>query len=952
MRSIYTGNWFKCSVTLAFVLPFCIDGYAMTNCTVKGSLKHTESLTVICTKKGLRALPKDIPHDVRILDLSSNEMQRIKRRELERYRDLRHLNASKNQIQEVEDGAFKSVPALKELNLFSNRLTRLSKGVFRDLGNLTVLRLDGNIITTIEPSGLSLLTSLVILNLTGNHLHRIQAVQPLFTLSSVQELYMGRNEFSSFRSLEVSNTSTKLKVLDLSHNPLQFFQITTDVLPHLETLNLGFIKGSLKWDIKLKDSLRKVDELNLSGFGKRLKGTKSVLQSFYPSLTTLTLNHVGPKEVRQFINAACLIPPLRVLHLKFNNIVSLSKPMLQKCTGVTTLDLSHNSLKHFTRLAFRPMRSLTSLNLSHNKITNVPPALGKLTSLEFLDLSSNAISLLGRLEFANLTQLRILCLCENNIFILEYGVFNDLKHLEVLRLGGNKILSLAGIFEEGNLPKLRRLELQNNKLNMICRNELRGLVSLTHLLLRENQITKIEEGAFEGLRTLTHLDLQSNEISQPSLRPSVFFGLTQLRVLKLNNNYISYSCQKSLRDPPFLFLKSLQTLDISNQRHKMISELPSNFLEGLTSLQSFLANNNNLISLYPDIFINSSKLELLDISQNDLSSIAPEVFWPISKLRKLYVSRSDIRSVNFLVQANLTEICLLQMSKNKMSVINETVIRSLPKLTYLDMQGNAFSCDCGNAWFVNWAATNNDTQVVNAYTYKCNYPSKLRGKKLLHFDAESCNMDVGYFCFTSTMCLILLILLLSFFYQFLKLQVVYAYYLFLAFLYDSKLRRLQDSQGYLFDAFVSYSTHDELWVMKELLPQLEGEQRWKLCLHHRDFQAGKPIVDNIVDSIYRSRKTICVISRHYLRSNWCSKEVQVASFRLFDEKKDVLILVFLENIPDHQLSPYCRMRKLVKKHTYLSWPKLGQDTRVFWQKLKVALESGDSLNEGNAILSE
>ncbi|KAL7852623.1 hypothetical protein SRHO_G00184080 [Serrasalmus rhombeus] len=137
--------------------------------------------------------------------------------------------------------------------------------------------------------------------------------------------------------------------------------------------------------------------------------------------------------------------------------------------------------------------------------------------------------------------------------------------------------------------------------------------------------------------------------------------------------------------------------------------------------------------------------------------------------------------------------------------------------------------------------------------------------------------------------------------------------------------------------------------MSELLPQLEGEQGWSLCLHHRDFQPGKPIIENIVDSIYGSRKTICVISHHYLESEWCSSEIQLASFRIFDEKKDILILVFLEDIPTHQLSPYHRMRRLVKKRTYLSWPKPGKDTQVFWQKLRVALETGVA-EEENLIL--
>lgn len=71
---------------------------------------------------------------------------------------------------------------------------------------------------------------------------------------------------------------------------------------------------------------------------------------------------------------------------------------------------------------------------------------------------------------------------------------------------------------------------------------------------------------------------------------------------------------------------------------------------------------------------------------------------------------------------------------------------------------------------------------------------------------------------------------------------------------------------------------------------------------------------------------------------WCS-------FRLFDEKKDVLILVFLEEIPTFQLSPFYRMRKMLKRRTYLSWPRAGEHTELFWKKLCQALKSGEDHGE-------
>ncbi|XP_025766392.1 toll-like receptor 13 [Oreochromis niloticus] len=132
---------------------------------------------------------------------------------------------------------------------------------------------------------------------------------------------------------------------------------------------------------------------------------------------------------------------------------------------------------------------------------------------------------------------------------------------------------------------------------------------------------------------------------------------------------------------------------------------------------------------------------------------------------------------------------------------------------------------------------------------------------------------------------------------------------------------------------------------------------WSLCLfdllldwiiyhsfffNKSSFNFRKPIIDNITDAIYGSRKTICVISHKYLESEWCSREIQAASFRLLDEQKDILILVFLDDIPSYLLSPYHRMRKMLKKKTYLSWPRAAENTELFWEKLRQALETSEN----------
>ena len=106
-----------------------------------------------------------------------------------------------------------------------------------------------------------------------------------------------------------------------------------------------------------------------------------------------------------------------------------------------------------------------------------------------------------------------------------------------------------------------------------------------------------------------------------------------------------------------------------------------------------------------------------------------------------------------------------------------------------------------------------------------------------------------------------------------------------------------------------------------------------LCLSRKEFQLGKDIVENITDSLYRSRRTLCLVSRHFLRSNWCSLEMRLGTYRLQVEHRDVLILVFLEKIPSRLLTAHHRLARLVKTTTYVDWPQDPAQQEAFWDRL-------------------
>ncbi|XP_036390534.1 toll-like receptor 13 [Megalops cyprinoides] len=873
------------------------------------------------------SVPLDLPLNVKILDISYNSISQVKDTDFKNLTNLNNLNMSNNLIFHVEKGAFKDMITLVELNLSKNKLTTVSKGMLEGLGNLTVLRLDRNYVETLDSSAFQF-------------------------LSNVKKLYLGGNNFSVFQSKDFSNTSLSLKALDLSRNPLRKFCMTADILPQLETLDLSNTgqRESLEWTVLDGSFLSSVKTLNLSGIHISEEGMATILQSFQYSLENLWLNDLKWMMIETVLKFGCF-PKLRVLRILNNNLISITDTMFQPCSLVNEVDLSGNGLCNLSELTFRDMKQLSILRLPLNKLTRVNNATRYLPNLEVLDLSRNIINKLTCFDFANLTKLRRLHLSDNHISSITNCLFKDLKSLKVLWLPSNKLLTIKDAFITG-LQNLEILELEFNKISSVEKGTFKNLKSLKYLSLTDNQISVIEENAFAGLENLTQLLLASNKISQNTLkRATVFSGMPNLEELFLYDNYLSYKSYEKLKYPPFILLKSLNSLAINSQHHNGIRNLPMNLLEGLTSLLKLYAGNLNIHFLHPNTFTYTPHLTFLDLSKNAFTVLTAEVFLPIPELTRFILSKTEVQSLDFIIPANLTKLKVLRTNGNELAVINETLIHSLPMLKYLDLQNNTFTCDCNNAWFIDWAEKNFDTQVIYTNKFTCSYPSNLRGTKLVDISTDSCMVDLGFMCFLYTTILVLLTLLISSIYHFLHRQVVYAYYRFLAFLYDYKQRDIFMPQGFTYDAFISYNSQDELWVLNQLLPKLEQEQGWKLCLHHRDFQPGRFIMDNIVESIYASRKTICVITRKYLESEWCSREIQVASFRLFDEQKDVLVLIFLEDIPACQLCPYHRMRQLVKKRTYLTWPKPGEDTRVFWQKLRLALKTQEGPEEDCPILS-
>lgn len=79
-----------------------------------------------------------------------------------------------------------------------------------------------------------------------------------------------------------------------------------------------------------------------------------------------------------------------------------------------------------------------------------------------------------------------------------------------------------------------------------------------------------------------------------------------------------------------------------------------------------------------------------------------------------------------------------------------------------------------------------------------------------------------------------------------------------------------------------------------LLPLLEEKHHLKCCIHYRDFTPGKPFQECMAESIYQSCKIIAVLSSNFLKSNYCSYELNIAKYRLLNRQDDSLVIIRID----------------------------------------------------------
>ncbi|NXR05583.1 TLR22 protein, partial [Sagittarius serpentarius] len=433
-----------------------------------------------------------------------------------------------------------------------------------------------------------------------------------------------------------------------------------------------------------------------------------------------------------------------------------------------------------------------------------------------------------------------------------------------------------------------------------------GLLSLlTKITVENTKVFLVPCSLSQRLVSLEYLDLSANLLGDQSLEHSACRGgWPSLQTLNLSQNSLS---DLEMTVKSLSHLRNLILLDISQNNFGEIPDV-CEWPKTLKYLNLSSTQIGKLTTCIPPT------LEVLDVSANRLKEFGLQLPF----LKELYLAKNQLKALPGA--ASIPDLVAMSIRRNKVNSFSREEFESFKKMELLDARDNNFICSCEFLSFIQHQARIAQVLVGWPDKYVCDSPLAVRGAQLgaVHLSLMECHR----FLVVSLICVLVFLVILILVAVGYKYHAVWYLRMTWAWLRAKRKPKRAPLKDICYDAFVSYSENDSDWVENIMVRELEQAcPPFRLCLHKRDFVPGKWIVDNIIDSIEKSHKTLFVLSEHFVQSEWCKYELDFSHFRLFDENNDAAILVLLEPIQSKAIPKrFCKLRKIMNTKTYLEWP--------------------------------
>lgn len=765
---------------------------------------------------------------------------------------------------------------------YNNDIREMPVKLFPFLSNLKHLELDGSFIRTIQENDFMFLHGLQFLSLSSLG---ISSFHPLAfkPLTDLRTLNITDNWFLGYRNAPLSLTGLDLlENLDMEY--CTYYNLSADVFTHVQRLRTLNLKLNNLVDV--------------------------------------------PSVFNNSPEASVTLFEIECIDISKNNISSLRSHTFSNLKKLKKVELSYNRIQYVADMVFYNLPVIKEIYLKENMIKIIEPgSLISIETLRTLDLRRNCLVTFPTLPGVN-TRLGIDNLPENPFSTYLEGnplLCNCLMFSQLFELDKNNQWVLPNTSEVIWPGAISLANQRFDSLQLYCYTAFRDLQRLeTILLVPEDFFDIFPPGTFCSSVCDCYYKCATSWGSafcndKNLTEVPKHFNLT-LSGLGLANNFITFLSKDDFGD--------LSSLQIINLGGNYIKQIESGTFYELKNLRALFLDHNNLTTVEDGIFnISSGSLEELYLSFNYISTIEKGAFDINPSIRRLEIDNNNLKS------------------------LPDGIFDNLQNLSHLTVSGNPFNCSCDILYLTNWYKENSfetdkqiDTDIndlgcppflnqtelflwVKQKEVICNPP--------LTFDPITINIpvsDVVYVPSENTLTVLLLCLIIVFILIVLFCGTFCKYRLdILAFIYEKTGRNFFESRfdddKKTYDAFISFSSLDEDFVLTKLIPNLEGiDNRRKLCIPNRDFNVGESIATNIVNAIENSKTTVIICSNNYLAGEWCSYEFRASHRQALTDRSHRIILIMMEHVDDENLDE--DIKDYICNHTYLQrsdtcfWPKL------------------------------
>ena len=826
------------------------------------------------------------------LDLSYNNISELNEKALSDLTELGHLDLSYNNINTVPVRIFQSQIRLQVLRLGGNTLHTIDNGTLEGLLNLVNLDLHNNRLFSINEDLLDAVTSLTHLNISKNFLQEIPSLRKLSTMLVLdasdnvlrdldEDLFIGQK---NIRDIDLSNNQItmipdglflpcdSLENLDLSDNLIQY--VHPSMFMSLPVQRVWLNNNKIKDLGKTFANTDALDELYLRG--NQIRDT--IQRYMFPeSLEMLDLSYNEVENIRPL--AFVGLNKIRMINLRYNKIRTIPEKALSVSTGPyaqTGFLIDENPLQcDCNMLWLKKWNQSTQGPVIVN--LNITRCSG---AYNFLDAPIQLVPEDRFLcQYSSMCPLLCRCCdyiacdckyrCPDKCSCYRSADYSSLHYIEC----ANRNITHIDKF----IPSLAtKVDLSGNYLIEVPSHSFIGMSNLSTLYLNSSRIQFLGNRSFAGLVTLKTLYLDHNFIGH--LGVGMFAGVTTLMALYLDHNEITY-----IQPGVFDHLPSLTTLTLHNNNIRHMDDYISHLTFNIRYLSMYSNPWNCDCILYfsakqnPMAFIQESALMALYAPKINCSVVGPE---------------QTIRSAVIDDYTNVCEGGRYEFIQNRRNFAVEDFVRE-------------------SSLAIN---ENESIEVTDGQS------AVVRQEQSLSIIDQRLKIFIPVIL-GSTLIFILVLLVVC------RRELI-RFWIFTQFRCKNSRQHILYDKNRIYDAFVTYCSRDEIYVIRELVLRLErGERKYNLLVDHRDTVPGTSVSEFIENGIHTSHRTLLVLSNDFIN------QAEKLDFVVQCIKQDSirrLIVIVLGEIDALKLDPV--LRTYLKTNNCI---KYGDSW--FWKKLSYCL---------------